>query len=103
MVDPRIVKIEWAPLEGARPREAGCSAGLGEHGSRVRVPMLRLTTEDGATGFGRAGAHPEEAAPLLGRRLGACFTEGAVDTPWRALEYPLWDLAARRLGEPVYR
>jgi L-alanine-DL-glutamate epimerase-like enolase superfamily enzyme len=105
MDNPRIVCIEWGSLEGQRPRSAGCNARLGEHGKRVRVSLARLTTEDGSTGFGGCRINDEEAASsgLLGMRLDDVFsvTEG-VRSPWKRFDYPLWDLAGRRVGLPVY-
>src|SRR6266542_1460524 len=47
VTNPRIVSVEWARLEGRRPRNAGSNARLGEHGIAVRVPILRITTADG--------------------------------------------------------
>jgi L-rhamnonate dehydratase len=103
MESPRIVRIEQGTLEGTRPRHAGSNARLGDHGLTIRVPIVRLTTEDGATGFGRSRAAREALEPLLGERLSAAFAleRGATDR-WLACEYPLWDLAGQREGRPVY-
>ena len=99
----RIVKIEGALLIGKRPRHAGCNARLGEHGVTVRTPIVRLTTEDGATGFGRSVATIGQARSILGAQLGELFSpqQGATE---RGLpfDYPLWDLAGQRAGQPVY-
>ena len=62
MNDARIVSVEFATLEGARPRAAGCNARLGPHGQTVRVPLARITTDDGAQGFGASTATVTEAA-----------------------------------------
>ena len=103
MNDPRVTRIEWARLEGRRPRTAGCNARLGEHGITIRPSIARLTTDDGATGFGACHVTPEQAKMLLGQPLDAVFsTETGVLEPWRAFEYPLWDLVGRRTGQPVY-
>lgn len=104
MDNPRIVKIEWGRLEGRRPRNAGCNARLGEHGIVVRVPIARITTEDGSAGFGRGAATREQASALLGVRLDEVFSlERGTGDPWRALDFPLWDLVGKRRGVPVYR
>ena len=104
---PRIVKIESARLEGVRPRKAGCNARLGEHGSAVRPPVVRITTDDGATGFGVSRATREAAVALLGAPLDVAFSAAAgsagASGDWVGLEYPLWDLAAKRAGKPVFR
>ena len=107
MEDPRIAKIEWARLEGTRPRKAGSNARLGEHGVTVRPGMARVTTEDGASGFGATSrttpASKEQAQAMLGTRLSGAFLpdRGASDA-WIPFEYPLFDLAAKRAGRPVY-
>jgi L-alanine-DL-glutamate epimerase-like enolase superfamily enzyme len=103
MNDPRIIAIEWARLEGTRPRKAGSNARLGEHGSVVRVPVARLITEDGGIGFGRCAAAQEQAQAILGARLSELFLDGQGATE-RGLpfDFPLWDLAGRRAGRPVY-
>ena len=98
-----ITAIEWGCLEGRRPRIAGSNARLGEHGDRVQVPLARLTTQDGASGFGICRAGRERASELLGRSLSGLFAEGGVvREEWLAFEYPLWDLAGRLANRPVY-
>ncbi len=104
MPSPRITSIEWARLEGQRPRSAGCNARLGEHGQTVRPPLARITTDDGAGGFGFCRATEQQAAAMLGQPLDALFDPAcgatALGLPF---EYPLWDMAAKRAGLPVYR
>jgi L-alanine-DL-glutamate epimerase-like enolase superfamily enzyme len=103
MDNRRIISIEWACLEGRRPRPAGSNARLGEHGSLVRVPILRVTTEDGYQGFGACYTTAEQASILLGARLNDVFAGGqGVLDPWRHFDYPLWDLVGQRAGLPVY-
>ena len=111
MENLRITAVEWGMLEGSRPRKAGCNARLGEHGQRVQVPLLRLTTADGSRGFGfcRVGqaagrsVGQAQAEVLLGMRLNdLLLPEGGVLSDWQAFEYPLWDLLGRRAGKPVY-
>lgn len=103
MSGARIVRIEAGRLEGRRPRSAGSNARLGEHGVTVGVPLVRLTDSDGATGFGVCRAGQEGASALLGKTLDAVFAhEAGVRAAWLAFDYPLWDLAAKRAGKPVY-
>jgi L-rhamnonate dehydratase len=103
MDNPRVVSIEWGTLPGERPRKAGSNARLGEHGTVVRVPLARITTEDGASGFGFCQISREGAASLPGLRLNDLFsTQSGVSTEWLPFEYPLWDLAGQRAGLPVY-
>lgn len=103
MAQPRISRVEWGVLEGRRPRHAGSNARLGDHGSAVRLPIARLTTDDGVAGFGLCRAPREQVAGLLGAPLADLFAlERGVAEPWLACEYPIWDLMGRRLGRPVY-
>jgi L-alanine-DL-glutamate epimerase-like enolase superfamily enzyme len=98
-----ITAIEWAPLVGTRPRSAGCNARLGEHGVNVRVPVARLSTADGSSGFGYAQLTLEQASGILGQRLETLFSPGSGATDAAlAIDFPLWDLMARRGGRPVY-
>jgi len=99
----RVARVEWGRLEGRRPRHAGSNARLGEHGLSVRVPLARLTTSDGAVGFGQCQATAEQASALLGQPLGELFaSDGGVAEPWLRWEYPLLDLAGKCAGKPVY-
>lgn len=108
MTAPKVRKIEWAPLTGTRPRKAGCNARLGEHGISVRVPMARITLDDGSTGFGACRLDAAHAQALLGQPLDALFdprwgsTAQALAPTFGGLDYPLWDLMAKRSGLPVY-
>ncbi|MBM3190232.1 MAG: mandelate racemase, partial [Chloroflexi bacterium] len=99
----RIVRIEWAELEGERPRTAGCNARLGAHGKRVRASIARVSTDDGAAGFGWAAITESEALALIGRPLSEAFDGGpGVAEGFRAIEYPLLDLEGKLAGVPVY-
>jgi len=101
--NPRIVRIRGGIFEGRRPRHAGSNARLGDHGEIVRVPIVQLTTADGATGFGRSRASPEELRPLLGDHLDTAFKAGhGAAARWLPCEYPLWDLIGQRAAQPVY-
>lgn len=100
----RVVKVEWAQLEGQRPRHAGSNARLGEHGFTVRVPIARLTLDDGSTGFGHSRATPQDAQRISGRTLAELFLPGRGSTEaGRAFDFPFWDLVGKRLEQPVYR
>jgi len=92
-----ITRIEWAPLGGERPRLAGSNARLGVHGKSVTCPIARVTTSDGAQGFGWCRISREEAAAWIGQPVPADLDE----IPF-ALEYPLWDRAGKLAGKPVY-
>jgi L-alanine-DL-glutamate epimerase-like enolase superfamily enzyme len=100
----KIECVEWARLEGQRPRKAGCNARLGEHGQRVSPPIARVTTDDGATGFGWSWVTQAQAVEWVGLDLDEVMAlpGGGVRAPFVALEYPLWDLAGQMVGRPVY-
>jgi L-rhamnonate dehydratase len=100
----RIVTVEWAQLVGQRPRPAGCNARLGEHGLTVRVPLARLTLDDGSSGFGHTRATAPDAQRVVGRALAELFLPGRGSTEvGRAFDFPLWDLVGKQLGQPVYQ
>lgn len=104
MSESHLVRIEMGTLEGVRPRKAGRNARLNDHGADVRVPIVRITMDDGSSGFGVSRANPEDLATLLGSRLpdvGAADEE-AMER-WLPVEFPLWDLLGKRQQIPVYR
>ena len=99
-----ITAVEWATLTGQRPRSAGCNARLGEHGATVRVPLARITTADGSSDWGRCRATPEQAQMLIGQPLDALFDPAYGTLPaGLPFDLPLWDLMAKRSGQPVYK
>ena len=99
----KIVRIEWAQLVGQRPRKAGCNARLGEHGRRVRVPLARVTTDEGTAGVGWSHVTRDQAAEWVGLSFDQVYdSENKVPEPRRAIEYPLWDLAGQLARKPVY-
>src|SRR5262245_32455670 len=104
MDSTRITSVAWGRLTGQRPRKAGSNARLGEHGIAVHVPLVCITTEDGVCGFGVCRADREQASLLIGQPFNALFSPtGGVREAGRLFEYPLWDLAGKRAGRPVYR
>lgn len=112
MAAARIARIDWAQLEGRRPRSAGANARLLAHGARIRADVARIELDDGSWGFGRAVLGRAQAERALGARVDpdaltvdrGCPLFAADTGPfdWRLLEYPLWDLAGRRERRPVY-
>lgn len=103
MESARIARIESAPLVGRRPREAGNNSRLNIHGIDVHLQVMRLTTTDGASGFGLCFASREEAGKLLGEDVSSLLTDEArVVKSARVFDFPLWDLAGTLRGAPVY-
>ncbi|MCB0105985.1 MAG: hypothetical protein KDE53_08745, partial [Caldilineaceae bacterium] len=98
-----IIKIEWAQIESTRPRHAGSNARLGDHGLTIRLPMARITTADGSSGFGHCRADERLARTIVGKSLADLFQLGSGTTELgRPFDFPLWDLVARRADKPVY-
>jgi L-alanine-DL-glutamate epimerase-like enolase superfamily enzyme len=99
----KVVAVEWAMLEGQRPRHAGYNARLGEHGLTVCVPVARLTLDDGSSGFGHSRGTAQEAQRVVGHSLAELFLPGQGSTALgRPLDFPLWDLVGKLVGQPVY-
>jgi L-alanine-DL-glutamate epimerase-like enolase superfamily enzyme len=98
-----IDRIEMAVLEGKRPRPAGSNARLGIHGDTVRLPLVRLTTAAGATGFGRCSATEAQLRSLVGKPVADLVVAGSVKAGWLLYELPLLDISARIAGQPVYQ
>ena len=101
----RIASIEWGTLVGRRPRLAGYNARKkDDHGWETPISLARLTTADGATGFGLSNLSHEQAELFIGTALDELITaaNGVVDRAF-VLENPLWDLLGQRAGRPVYR
>jgi L-alanine-DL-glutamate epimerase-like enolase superfamily enzyme len=88
---------------GERPRAAGSNAHMQPLGGRVRVPMARVTLDDGSSGWGLCRVDEGTAKGLVGATLGAAYDpEAGVPVRFRPLEYAIWDLVGKRAGEPVY-
>jgi L-rhamnonate dehydratase len=102
--DLRIVRIEKGRLEGKRPRHAGSNARLGPHGDTVRPSVVRITTESGASGWGYSSISRDLAETFLGMPFNTAFSSGHGGTTaaFRAIDYPLWDLAGKLENQPVH-
>lgn len=104
MIAPHITAIEWATLVGQRPREAGCNARLDVHGLDVKVPLVRITTDDGHSGFGPCRIDKEQAQSLLGKPIDELLSpSGTLASQAVSIEYALWDLVGQQQGKPVYQ
>jgi L-alanine-DL-glutamate epimerase-like enolase superfamily enzyme len=105
----QIVRIDGATLVGTRPRPAGANARLPAHGGTVQVPLVRLTLDDGTTGFGRTRSTPNDLARLIGAHLDDAFEAptqdqcGGVRQDWRGAEFALWDALGQATGLATWR
>lgn len=100
----RIVRIDKCILRGMRPRSIGYNARIPAHGQRIRDPIARIHTADGATGLGWSDVQRPQAQELLGRELREFFRlpDGVLKSG-RCVDLPLWDLVARAMDLPLYR
>ncbi|MCY3763553.1 MAG: hypothetical protein OXH50_20090 [Gemmatimonadetes bacterium] len=100
----RIDLIEKCVLPGRRPRQLGCNARVSVHGNIVRDQVVRVRTSGGGMGIGWSRIAAEQAAGLVGRKVGELFSlpEG-TNQAGRPIDLPLWDLCARLAGLPLYR
>jgi L-alanine-DL-glutamate epimerase-like enolase superfamily enzyme len=103
VADPKIVSVEAGVLWGERPRAAGSNAHMQPLGGRVRVPVSRVTLDDGSSGWGLSRVEEGVARGLVGATLGDAY-DGSAGVPvrFRPIEYAIWDLVGRRAGQPVY-
>ncbi len=99
-----ITRIEAGHLIGKRPRHAGANARLNAHGDTIRVALARLTTNEGAQGFGACGVSRERAVALLGEPMEKLFSmnQGVIAAGER-IEFPLWDLVGKIENKPVWQ
>ncbi len=103
MENATIDRIEFATLIGRRPRLAGHNSRIPVHGLEVELPLVRLTTADGASGFGAGRVNAETAKAFLGLPLADLLSPaGHVKAEAGALEFPLWDLLGNLREAPVY-
>jgi L-alanine-DL-glutamate epimerase-like enolase superfamily enzyme len=103
MENAGIERIEFATLAGNRPRQAGHNSRIPLHGSEVEVPLIRLTTADGASGFGPGRANENSARMLLGRSVQDFMAaDGRIRDDAGEFEFPLWDLLGALKDQPVY-
>ena len=100
----RITRIERLGVHSPRPRDIGFNSRIGAHGTVVHDLVVRVHTASGAVGVGWSPLERAAAESLLGRRLGELFRlpDGSL-SEGVAIDLPLWDLAARLRGVPLYR
>ena len=101
--DP-IASIEKVVLRGRRPRTIGSNARIGIHGPVVTDPVVRIRTSGGAVGVGWSALDRVRAEALLGVRPAELFElPGGSTRDGAVIDLPLWDLAARCEGAPLYQ
>ena len=88
-----------------RPKMIGKNSRLDVHGDGGTETFLRLQTDRGASGVGWCPANKEQAARLLGTRVGDRFrpTQNDFEIPFERGDAPLWDLLGKLRGEPAWK
>lgn len=103
----RIEKIDLLHFRARYPRLHGFNAIKGYHGFGGEVPIARITTNQGANGWGVLSEKVPVARQMRERLLGKALTEvfaceeGILDDSLKVFDLALHDLAGRILGIPV--
>jgi D-galactarolactone cycloisomerase len=104
LADHHIATITHHPLLRRYPRPIGWNAQGGPHGETQKVIACRITTDQGASGFGFGVPQDGGAQMFVGRRLDELFAPNSGTVPEaRMIDVPLHDLAGNILGLPVWR
>src|SRR5262245_18998407 len=102
--DLKVTRAVGFQLPSQRSKVAGKNARLDVHGDRASDRMVRLFTNQGIEGLGNCRADEKAVAQLLGKNPLSFHDEKqtAMTGPLGAGTMPLWDLAGKVLGKPVY-
>ena len=98
-----IARVSFATVGDVYPREVGCNAFLGSHGTGGLHRVVVLTTDRGVVGWGPVLGVLDNTDAFVGRPVDELIdpAAGVVDEA-RALDYALHDLAGNILDMPVY-
>lgn len=105
--DHKIDRIEFLRVRARYPRLHGKNAIKSYHGFGGEVPLARITTSEGATGWGvlseDIATSRIAAEKAKGKKLTELFSAdiGILSPDMKALDLPLHDLAGRILGISV--
>jgi len=102
--DIKITRIVGFDLVSERSKVAGKNSRKGVHGRRAMDRMVRLFTNASIEGVGNCRASREALAQLLGKNPFDFYraADRRMAGPLGAGTMPLWDLAGKVLGKPVY-
>ena len=100
----KITRIVGFDLMSKRSKLAGKNSRLDVHGDTARDRMVRLFTNTGVEGLGNCYASKEVLAKLLGENPFTLYQQShqRMIGPLENQTMPLWDLAGKLLGKPVY-
>jgi L-alanine-DL-glutamate epimerase-like enolase superfamily enzyme len=100
--DVRITRIVGFDLVSRRPKFVGKNSRLGDHGDTATDRMVRLFTNTGLKGLGYCAADEAALARMLGADPFTHFRQPEHPRPLGEGTMPLWDLAGKAVGKPVY-
>ncbi len=102
--DLRITRIVGFDLPSKRCKFCGRNSRLDVHGDRASDAMVRIFTNAGLEGLGNCRANDTALRSLLGKNPFDFFQAAtpAFASPLGAGTMPLWDLAGKVLGKPVF-
>jgi L-alanine-DL-glutamate epimerase-like enolase superfamily enzyme len=99
----RITRIVGFELPTRRSKVAGKNSRLDVHGDRSADRMVRLYTNTGLEGLGNCRADEAALSKLVGQALRDFYVPNQpAMTVLGNGTMPLWDLAGKALGKPVY-
>jgi D-galactarolactone cycloisomerase len=98
-----IIKIDYLWITAKRPRIVGRNAFSDVQGDTISEPIVRLYTNVGIIGWGRATPTKAMAEMLIGKQINQVFslTTGAFPG-YDYFDTPLWDLVGRLEEMPVH-
>ncbi len=102
--DVRITRVMAFEITCQRSKIAGKNARLDVHGDSTRDRLVRLFTSADVEGLGDCRMSRESAQQLLGHDPFEYFAADrrSFNGPIGPGTMPLWDLAGKVLGQPVY-
>ncbi|MBI3973323.1 MAG: mandelate racemase [Chloroflexi bacterium] len=102
--DHRIRSIETAYLKDRYPRYVGRNSFGKPQAYGGGLPILIVTTDQGASGWGVGRLEPDQSARFLDAPVAGLFdaATGTVEDA-RVLDLALHDLAGNILGQPVWK
>jgi L-alanine-DL-glutamate epimerase-like enolase superfamily enzyme len=103
--DVKVTRVVNFELEMTRPKHVGKNSYRHDHGPKAYDRLLRIYTNAGIDGVGTCSAGANECAQLLGRNpLDFHDRQGhRMTAPLGRWTSPLWDLAGKILGKPVWQ
>lgn len=102
--DVTITRVVSFELECTRPKHIGKNAYRHDHGTKAHDRIVRIYTDAGVDGFATSWAGANECAAMLGKSPFDFFdpAQRRARGPFGRYTSPLWDLAGKLLGKPVY-